>query len=392
MGVAALMGAAYAGTDLSPLASQLMERATADPTDANALMDLATIMQLRFAPEIALGLQAQALQIRQHYRLPAADGEAVRVLALKAPGALMANAPLEFLVQDSDITLEILYVSPDLPLPESLPAHDVLFVAVNESDANRPVLERIETLVAASPRTVLNAPHRIGALSRTNVCSLIESAPGRLMPHCLRVDRRSLTELGADAQAFGDLLGPSGYPIIVRPVDSHAGHGLRKLDDPTAIAEYLQTVTGDEFYASDFIDYRSADGLFRKYRVVLIDGHPYPCHMAISTEWMVHYLNAGMIESAAKRAEEARFMERFDEDFALRHHETLRGIAECVDLDYLVIDCAETRTGELLVFELDSGAVVHSMDPVDLFPYKPPHMRKIFSAFRELLIKAKNAK
>jgi hypothetical protein len=42
----------------------------------------------------------------------------------------------------------------------------------------------------------------------------------------------------------------------------------------------------------------------------------------------------------------------------------------------------------LLIFEVDSGAVVHSMDPIAVFPYKQPQMRKIFAAFRELLVKA----
>jgi hypothetical protein len=37
------------------------------------------------------------------------------------------------------------------------------------------------------------------------------------------------------------------------------------------------------------------------------------------------------------------------------------------------------------VFELDPGAVVHSMDPVDLFPYKQAQMQKVFRAFREML-------
>ena len=144
-----------------------------------------------------------------------------------------------------------------------------------------------------------------------------------------------------------------------------------------------------EFYVARFIDYRAADGLFRKYRIVIIDGQPYACHMALSTKWMVHYLNAGMADSADKRAEEARWMERFDQEFAPRHHQALRGIAERVGLDYLVIDCAETAGGELLLFEVDSGAVVHAMDPVEVFPYKPSQMHRIFTAFRALLLKAK---
>jgi hypothetical protein len=49
------------------------------------------------------------------------------------------------------------------------------------------------------------------------------------------------------------------------------------------------------------------------------------------------------------------------------------------------VDCAETRDGALLVFEADNTAVVHNMDPPDLFPYKPPQMQKIFAAFVAML-------
>jgi glutathione synthase/RimK-type ligase-like ATP-grasp enzyme len=388
MGNAALMSMAYAGIDLAPLGLELVGRATADPGDANAVMDLATIMQLDLAPDVALDLQAQALQIRQRYILPAAGRESIRLLALMAPGELMANAPLEFLVQDSDITLEMLYVSPELPVPAALPEHDVVFVAVNESDANRPILELIATLLKASSRPLLNAPQSIAALSRAGSCALLRSAPGIVMPESVRVERQVLEQLGGEQLAIGEILGEAGFPIIVRPLDSHAGRGLRKLDDPAAVTHYLQTVIDNEFYVSPFINYRSDDGLFRKYRVVLIDGRPYACHMALSTKWMVHYLNAGMADSAVKRAEEAQWMAGFDEDFALRHEQALRAIAARMRLEYLVIDCAETGAGELLVFEVDSGAVVHAMDPVEVFPYKAPQMSKIFTAFRELLFKA----
>ncbi len=107
--------------------------------------------------------------------------------------------------------------------------------------------------------------------------------------------------------------------------------------------------------------------------------------MAVSQHWMVHYLNAGMTESAAKRAEEARFMAAFDSDFAVKHEAALRAIAERVGLEYFAIDCGETPDGRLLLFEADVAMIVHAMDPPDMFPYKAPQMRKVFDAFHAML-------
>jgi hypothetical protein len=79
-------------------------------------------------------------------------------------------------------------------------------------------------------------------------------------------------------------------------------------------------------------------------------------------------------------------MRHFDADFARRHRAALDGIAEAIGLDYFTVDCAETGNGSLLVFEADNTAIVHDMDPVDTFPYKPRQMRKIFDAFAAMLI------
>ena len=78
-------------------------------------------------------------------------------------------------------------------------------------------------------------------------------------------------------------------------------------------------------------------------------------------------------------------MRTFDIGFARRHPTALAGMAERIGLDYFTIDCAENKRGELLIFEADNTAVVHNMDLPELFPYKPPQMRKIFEAFAAML-------
>ena len=389
IGLAALMRMAYSGVDLAPLGTQLIERAVANPGDANALMDLSTVLQLRRDRELALTIQMQALELQQIYSPPTATGHVgMRLLAIMGAGDLMANTPLEFLLEGSDVALDILYVAPSLPLPPSLPEHDLLFVAIGESDENVPLLKEIEATIKSWPRPVLNLPDRIALLSRDSTCSLLRSAPGVCMPDTARIDRLAMEQIGDGNRSIDTVITGGAFPIIVRPVDSHAGKGLAKLDEPAAIMSYLQAMPQSEFYISCFVDYRNADGLFRKYRIVLVEGRPFVCHMAISGNWMIHYLNAGMAESPEKRTEEARFMTNFDTDFARRHADAFRAIHERIGLDYLGIDCGETPDGRLLIFEVDSNMIIHAIDPIDVFPYKRPQMRKVFAAFREMLSNA----
>jgi hypothetical protein len=386
-GLAPLMTMAVRGIDLTPLGETLLEHARnhAGPLGADALMDVSIILHLKGTHEIARAMQAQALQFKQLYRLPARQEPAIRLLAINVAGDLSANTPLEFLVEDSDIELSTLYVGPNLPFPTTLPEHDVMFVAVGETEQSLAVLKFLEELVPFWPRPILNLPDRIARLSRDSASALLRSAPGLVMPASIRASRGSLERVArgdAEISSLGDI----EFPVILRPVDSHAGIGLIKAGNGDAILKYLETMTENEFFIARFVDYSSEDGLFRKYRVVLIDGQAYASHMAISDNWIVHYLNGGMTESAAKRSEEARFMAEFERDFAFRHRNALRSISERMGLDYLILDCAETQAGELLIFEADSCAVVHAMDDPEMFPYKKPQMRRVFSAFRAMLL------
>jgi hypothetical protein len=386
IGIARLSKMMFDGVDLTPLWRELIGKYIYRRDDSAALFDLAMVEQLFGNLEDGLARQDEALAINRLYRSPfAGSTPALELLAFAAPGDIGTNTPLEFLLEGSDIALTTLFVVPGLPLPDTLPAHDLAIVAVGESDGNAPILAEIDRLIQRWSRPVLNSPAAIPELSRQRLFARLDGVPDVVMPMTRRIGRGDVVKLGAGATALPELLPDGGFPLIARPVGSHAGHGLKKLDDTAAIAAYLGGRPEAEFYLSRFVDYRSADGLYRKYRIVFIGGRPFACHMAITDQWMIYYLNANMKESAAKRAEEAQFMADFDGDFARRHGPALAAIAERVGLDYFGIDCAETVDGALLVFEADIAMIVHAMDSPEIFPYKPPQMRKVFDAFRAML-------
>jgi glutathione synthase/RimK-type ligase-like ATP-grasp enzyme len=309
----------------------------------------------------------------------------LRVLALLSAGDLMANTPIEFLLENSGMELTQFYVTEDLftvagALNEDLPPHDVLFVAIAESEENLSLLKQLEPLLAKWNKPVLNKPEYIAKMSRDAACQLLANAAGISMPETTRFASPPF-EGGRGGCALD-------FPIIIRPVDSHAGHDLEKIESQTALNDYLERQNYPEFFVAKFVDYCNADGLFRKYRVMLISGQPFLAHLAISDHWMIHYLNAGMAEDAAKRDEEAKAMHDFDDTFAKKHAAAFQTIYERTGLDYLGIDCSETPDGELLIFEIDSCMIVHAIDPVDLFPYKPAYMAKLFAAFQRLLVES----
>jgi glutathione synthase/RimK-type ligase-like ATP-grasp enzyme len=375
IGAATLMRCAFDRADLRPIGERLLARAQAHPDDANAWLDASFVLQLLGQRAAGLEVQRHALAIRSLYALPApARMPAMRLLVLMGPGDFMANTPIEFLLQTSNVAAHVQYVTPDLPLPEHVPDHDVLFVAIAQSDANGPLLRDVAQMLAGWPRPVINRPERIAHLSRDGACTLLDGVTGTLVPRTERLGRATVMQL-TDVRC----------PVIVRPVDSHAGTDLQKVDDAIALRDYVTAHPAGEFYLAPFVDYSGPDGQFRKYRIVLIDGKPFICHLAISSHWMVHYLNAGMDDSAVKRAEEAAGMAAFDEGFARRHAAALADIDARIGLPWLGIDCAETRDGRLLIFEVDNAMVVHAMDDPGRYPYKGPVMEKVFGAFEAML-------
>jgi hypothetical protein len=382
-GVAVQAHRAYAGDGLDALQA-FNARPVQSPQDAAALaLDSAVALGLRFRARESAVLQRQALTLAQLFRVGNAFGaqttRPLRLLAVVAPGDFMVNTPLDFITQHLDVQLDLLFVVPGQPLPRAIPEHDIAFFAV--SLAKEVEWERLDALFRAWPRPALNRPARVARLSRDAVASGLGGLTGICCPEAVRVGRMALTAHVAGAARLEFL----AEPTLIRPLQSHAGQDLAKLACDADLARYLSQSAGDDFFLTRFVDYRGNDGLFRKYRVVFIEDTPFLCHMATSQHWMVHYLNAGMEEHEERRAEEARAMDGFLDGFARRHVDAFGALHDWMELDYFQIDCAETQDGRLLVFEVDVAAIIHLMDPPDLFPYKAPQMRRVFRAFEAML-------
>ena len=350
-------------------------------SSANLFMSQFQLFTLISNQKFALEMQQRALQLNTIYRIAGTEKPAIRLLALMGSGVQNTNTPLDYLIENSDIQLELLYIVPNLALPATLPEHDVAIIATGVSDESLPTLEKMKAITAH--RSVLNRAEHILRCSRDGNYRQLRDIPGLLIPPTQRVNR---SELSCLAQSTTLERYDVAYPVTLRPLVSHGGLGLARIDNAADLAAYLENSDDKEFFLSAYIDYRSSDGFFRKARIALIAGEPYICHLAVSEHWIVHYGTAGMTENARKRAIEADFMHDFDSGFAQRHRTALKFIAQTLKLDYVVLDCAETADGNLLLFEADNRGLVHATDPLDLFPYKQAVMNKVFAAFRAMLV------
>ena len=379
LGTADLTTFAYQGNGPDQILRRITDYHDAQGHEAARCYDMAVACQLDFRRADGLRNLNAALESCEVFRIAGGDTRpgALRLLALMAPGDLMTNTPLDFLTNHLNVRLDLLYLMPDRPLPATIPDHDIAFFAVGETTPES--LARLNRLFAAWPGPVLNDPRFLPAMQRDTLSRSLSGIPGIRSPAVVAVTRR-------DLESGGGIRPPGfGYPCLIRPLGSHAGAGLARLENEDDPGEYLRSSSARAFYLTEFEDYRGADGLYRKYRIAFVGGKPFLCHMAVSEHWMVHYLNAGMTESASKRDQEAAAMAGFDSGFGRRHEAAFAALHERLGFDVYSIDCGETRDGRLLMFEADTAAIIHLMDPPDLFPYKQPQMRRVFDAFGDLL-------
>ncbi|HTA40039.1 MAG TPA: hypothetical protein VK760_13230, partial [Candidatus Acidoferrales bacterium] len=91
------------------------------------------------------------------------------------------------------------------------------------------------------------------------------------------------------------------------------------------------------------------------------------------------------------RDEEAAFLADPWSRFAGSLGEAVRAIAPAVGLEYFGIDCGVGPDGRLLVFEADAAMLVHTTDPVDLYPYKHEFVPRIYRALERMVDRRKGA-
>ena len=221
----------------------------------------------------------------------------------------------------------------------------------------------------AHRRPTLNPPAAVPATRRDRIGALLAGIPGLMAPPTSRLGRAALEDLAATPER----------PILLRPTGTHGGADLTRIERPGEIADYLRRIPAAEHYVSEFRDYRSEDGYFRKYRFAFIDREVFPYHLAIGQDWLVHYWRTPMSEAWMKREEEA-FLADYEAVFPAAAARAVREVARRLDLDCAGMDCALTRDGRVLLFEANASVNLQLGDSRADSPYKHLYVPRIGAA------------
>jgi len=307
-------------------------------------------------------------------------GQGPPVSLLLLVSSVGGNIPTRHLLDDRVFRTHVVlpeFYDPNIPLPP----HQIVFNAIGDADLAARALATAQSLLALTQAPVINLPSAVMATGRADHARLAH-LPGVVTPLTANLPRDLLVSSEGPAAVARHGF---RFPLLVRTPGFHTGRHFVKVESAPALAGAVEQLPGQEITVIEFLDARGADGKVRKYRAMMIDGEIYPLHVAISSQWKIHYFTAEMAERADHRAEDAEFLENMPGVAGERAMEALARIQATLALDYAGIDFGLSGAGDVLLFEANATMVVNPPDADERWAYRRPAVERIFAAVRRML-------
>lgn len=227
--------------------------------------------------------------------------------------------------------------------------YDLLVNLITDADKNSAVLQVLEKALAGTRTPVLNPPAKVRATTRDGVAKLLAGVEHLLVPRVRKLRRPSAHVLRGLRDS-----GAMTFPAILRPAGTHSGNITSLIADPDDPIEAARNAA--DFYLTEFVDFRSGDGLYRKYRVFVFGGIPVFRHLLISDSWNVHMADRDrfMMSRPELLAESQALYDRGVENFPANVQAIFRSVAERLGLDFFGIDFGILPDGRAVLFEANA--------------------------------------
>jgi Flp pilus assembly protein TadD len=345
--------------------------------DADTVEQLALVLGWSGRPSEALALRNDLGRRTGLHRGGKTEGAQATVLVLAGAGGGLV--PTRYLIDPQvfsilGLTLLSTDATPDDADISAVRDADVVFSALGDVDHDGGQFADAAVFCARLGKPLLNPPLAIARTGRDRAPALFAGIPGMVTPAVRYAEPGELADLAIEA------------PILVRPVGDHGGDNLALLRNEADKADFLARAPRGRRLITDFHDFRSPDGYWRKYRLIFVDRRVHPYHLAIGEDWLLHYWRAEMQRSPWKMAEEEAFLRDWRGVFGPAAVQAIEEAARRLDLDYCGMDCALTADGGLLLFEANACILLHLDEPAAAFPYKHRHTPPIREAFTRLVL------
>jgi tetratricopeptide (TPR) repeat protein len=351
-----------------------------DADNGEAVLQLANVLYRLRRDDEAISILNQLARTTGLVSKKKVEHPEATILILGGVGA--SHVPTRYLFDPALFATQALtLLSPDqsdAPLGSvaysELAEADLIFNSLGEVEKDGGHAETVRSLLARLGKPVLNLPDRIACTGRDRVHELFGDIPGLVLPNVRWLSRDQPVDLVDLSRRF-----------LIRPAGAHGGVDLALIENPTDLKQYLAKAPYNRFLLTDFHDFKALDGYYRKYRFIFVDRQPFPYHLAIADNWLVHYWRAEMAFSEWKKMEEEEFLTDWRNLFGPKSSATIDHVASRMDLDYGGMDCSVLPNGDVLFFEANACMLVHLDDEETNFPYKHQAVPRIRDAVTRMI-------
>jgi tetratricopeptide (TPR) repeat protein len=350
-----------------------------DPDDPATLHIVANFQQALGFNNEADANYRRALKLRPLITVPAVVVPAdFRVLFVFGPGA--GNTPIEYLIGQARFESNVITLLQDMDYDaERLRVYaDVIVNLISDVDRGLAFLAPAQALIERIGSPVVNRPEMIAETSRESVARRLAELPDCRVPQTRLYEVAELRAVHS-SKAAAHL----SFPLLARPAGTHGGEDFEKMEDLAQLHAFLSRHDAGQYYLTPFVDYRSDDGYFRKYRFFCVGDEILPYHLAIDNKWKVHHVTTSMASHSWMQAEERAFLDDPWQVFGVTQRAAVQSIRDTIGLDYFGIDCALARDGAVVVFEVNASMLVHGNNQA--FSYKTKAVERIKQAFHAML-------
>ncbi len=311
-------------------------------------------------------------------------GEGRPITVLMLISGLPGDIPLQHILGADEFHITAL--APQFhPAGAPLPPHDLVFNGVGDADLCAEALEAGKAVAAGTDRKVLNLPAAALRTGRAENARRLRTLAG------VRIAKvREMTKAQAAGLRPESALAALGFrlPLLLRAPGFHGGEAFEMAASLAELRAAVERLPGDTLLMMDFIDTRGRDGLYRKYRAMIVGDRLHPLHLAVSDTWKVHFATAGMAEATPRRTEDAGFLADMGRTIGPGAMAALERVRQALGLDYGGIDFGLTGAGEVVVFEANATMVIPTPPPDPIWDYRRRTVEALMEAVRALVREA----
>ena len=248
-----------------------------------------------------------------------------------------------------------------------LPKIDAIYCSICNYDNQRNSIDSFEQKFSTTDIPIINHPSGIKKSTRDTIYDAFKTSSEFIVPKTVRVRPKSVKNVFELAREHS-----FEFPFIFRTIAENNAKNMVKIysiEDTDKLESFA--FDGREFYMIQYHEYQSTDGLYRKYRALMIDGELVLRHLIFCDEWKNANFDGHnkVIERNPTIIEEEKDFLQNKPNKNLIHMSKL--LYEHTKLDFFGFDFGYDSKGKTILFEANSCMMAYYS-----LNYGPEHLQK----------------